>query len=97
VETFICPFLGDITSKLIQGECVKGEVFDKPSIVVGEPQERLEFLFLGRDWPISKHLHFEWIHFYRVVRDYDSKEIDLWLLEFAFFDAEEKVFVSTVF
>src|ERR1700675_2256985 len=80
----------------LTGECMKGlgnvrEVFDEPSVEVGESEERLHFFHLGRDRPISNSFYLHWVHRNMVFRDDEPQVLDYQPFKFTFFSLQKQV------
>ena len=67
------------------------EVFDEPSIEVGEPKEGLHLLLVRQSGPLGDTGDLDWIHRDGVVGDDDSEVLDRGFLEFAFVGTEVKL------
>src|SRR5271156_6776425 len=67
------------------------EVLDKPSIEVGESEERLHFLFISGDGPFRNSGNFDWIHPDGIVGYDDSKIFHFRPLKLALFRFQEKI------
>ena len=67
------------------------EVFDEPSIEVGEPEEGLHLLLVRRSRPFGDTGNLDWIHRDGVMGDDDSEVLNRGFLEFAFVRAEVKL------
>ena len=67
------------------------EVFDEPSIEVGESEEGLHLLLVRRSGPLGDAGNLDLIHRDGVVGDDDSEVFDRSLLEFAVVGTEVKL------
>jgi len=78
-------------SKVIEGACNVGEVFDKSSVEVTKPQETSYVLYGEWSRPFRDSLDLDGVHFDRTVANEDSKVFDLPLMEFTFLRFEKEV------
>jgi hypothetical protein len=86
------PYKGHI----LLGEVVKrpvyfGEVFDKPSIEIGKPNETSDFFEFCGWCPISDGLYLDRVHGNFAGADDQSEVIDMGLLELALLGSEVKI------
>ena len=79
---------GIVSGQIEERAGVFREVFDEPSIEVGEPEEGLHLLLVRRSGPLGDTGNLDWIHRDGVVGDDDSEVFDRGFLEFAFVGTE---------
>ncbi len=64
-------------------------IFYEALVEIGESQERLEFLLLGRYWPIEDAFDFDWIHTDAAFADDDAQILRFQDLKLALFGFKE--------
>ena len=74
--------LGIVLGKVKEGACMMGEVLDEPTVEVGKPEERLQFLLGGWNWPLRYSGDFGWVHLNRVIGNDYSEVLHPGLLKF---------------
>jgi len=74
---------GIVSGQVEERAGVLQEVSDKPSVEVGESEDRLHFLFIRRSGPLGDASDLDRVHHDGVVRDYHSEILDRGFLELA--------------
>ena len=74
--------LGVVLGKVKEGACMMGEVSDEPTVEVGKPEEGLQLLLGGRNWPLRYSSDFGWVHLDRVMGNDHSEVLHPGLLKF---------------
>ncbi len=64
---------------------------DEVSVVAGEPKEFTDLGWVAGDGPVCNAFELFRIHLYSTVADDDTKVVDLFLFEVAFFGLEVKI------
>ena len=82
---------GVVSGQIEEQAGVFREVFDEPSIEVGECEEELHLLLVRRSGPLSDTGNLGWIHQDGVVGDDDSEVFDCGFLKLAFVGTEVKL------
>ena len=71
-----------VLGEVKEGACMMGEVLDEPTVEVGKPEEGLQLLLGGQNWPLRHSGHFGWVHLDRVMGNDHSKVLHPGLLKF---------------
>ena len=94
---FSFPFLGGITSDVVEGSGNVGEVQDESVVEVYKAYKLLYFLFGFQGWPLCNPGNLDWVHFYFTIQNDKSEVFYASAFELTFVMSEEElVFLEDV-